>query len=475
MSAMSKANGFERRGVPMPFERKKLYETMTTPSMPRAITANTFRADMRSVLSKSRQRREIKSTGGGKKGKYKKKKKTKKRNNNYNLTRSTTFLGYPMMTPTKNKMKKSKSEKLIVPTTAARPKLQRDLNKVINQVSGKTFGSVNRNNPPITHNQVHSFWKEQENIILGNVKNARANKAIEEHKLEALERDKKRKKESIKLKNQAVLDRIIEKNMMRRSYKDRMEAVAKKREMKKLERLKKEKLRRKKNRNRPQTTSNIHTRLSPIPITPGPGDYDPVQGYNYQTCEYAPASFTSKRSINTPKNFSFVRKPRFKVKYSDVPGPGTYESINPRNIQKVKHHLPPPTVDESTEDKTRFRGSILQYLGPRSATAYDFRSSQGWLYASADHALGKNLPGPNKYIINDEAVRPGTCAGRISTAYPMSEFDIIVNRAAKLPSPMEYYINDNAIRRSPSFRISTAKPPSYIDLAERLSKQVPGP
>ena len=24
------------------------------------------------------------------------------------------------------------------------------------------------------------------------------------------------------------------------------------------------------------------------------------------------------------------------------------------------------------------------------------------LYASADHALGKNLPGPNKYIINDE-------------------------------------------------------------------------
>ena len=59
-------------------------------------------------------------------------------------------------------------------------------------------------------------------------------------------------------------------------------------------------------------------------------------------------------------------------------------------------------------------------------------------------------------------------AGRISTAYPMSEFDIIVNRAAKLPSPMEYYINDNAIRRSPSFRISTAKPPSYIDLAERL-------
>ena len=224
---MSKANGFERRGVPMPFERKKLYETMTTPSMPRAITANTFRADMRSVLSKSRQRREIKSTGGGKKGKYKKKKKTKKRNNNYNLTRSTTFLGYPMMTPTKNKMKKSKSEKLIVPTTAARPKLQRDLNKVINQVSGKTFGSVNRNNPPITHNQVHSFWKEQENIILGNVKNARANKAIEEHKLEALERDKKRKKESIKLKNQAVLDRIIEKNMMRRSYKDRMEAVAK--------------------------------------------------------------------------------------------------------------------------------------------------------------------------------------------------------------------------------------------------------
>ena len=89
--------------------------------------------------------------------------------------------------------------------------------------------------------------------------------------------------------------------------------------------------------------------------------------------------------------------------------------------------------------------------------------------------MGKNLPGPNQYIINDEAVRPGTCAGRISTAYPMSEFDIIVNRAAKLPSPMEYYINDNAIRRSPSFRISTAKPPSYIDLAERLSKQVPGP
>ena len=176
----------------------------------------------------------------------------------------------------------------------------------------------------------------------------------------------------------------------------------------------------------------------------GSGDYDPVKGYNYQTCEYAPASFTSKRSINTPKKFSFMRKPRFKVKYSDVPGPGTYESINPRNIQKVKHHLPPPAVDESTEDKTRFRGSILQYLGPRSATAYDFRSSQGWLYASAD-ALGKNLPGPNQYIINDEAVRPGTCAGRISTAYPMSEFDIIVNRAAKLPSPMEYYINDNAI------------------------------
>ena len=89
--------------------------------------------------------------------------------------------------------------------------------------------------------KVDEIWKEQENIILGNVKNARANKAIEEHKLEALERDKKRKKESIKLKNQAVLDRIIEKNMMRRSYKDRMEAVAKKREMKKLERLKKEK------------------------------------------------------------------------------------------------------------------------------------------------------------------------------------------------------------------------------------------
>ena len=45
----------------------------------------------------------------------------------------------------------------------------------------------------------------------------------------------------------------------------------------------------------------------------------------------------------------------------------------------------------------------------------------------------------------------------------------------KTKNTMEYYINDNAIRRSPSFRISTAKPPSYIDLAERLSKQVPGP
>ena len=52
------------------------------------------------------------------------------------------------------------------------------------------------------------------------------------------------------LKNQAVLDRIVEKNMMRRSYKDRMEAVAKKRKMKKLERLRKEKLQRKKNRAR---------------------------------------------------------------------------------------------------------------------------------------------------------------------------------------------------------------------------------
>ena len=72
-------------------------------------------------------------------------------------------------------------------------------------------------------------------------------------------------------------------------------------------------------------------------------------------------------------------------------------------------------------------------------------------------------------------MRPGTCSGRISTAYPLSEFDIIVNRAAKLPSPMEYYINDDSIRRSPSFRISTAKPPSYIDLAEKLSSQIPGP
>lgn len=474
---MMKANGFERRGVPMPFERQNLYESIAVPNIPRTITAHTFRADMRSVLSKSRQRSAVKGTRSiSKKEKKKKKHGARHGNNNYSLTKSTTFLGYPMMTPTKKtKLKKAKSEKLIVPTTAARPKLQRDLNQVINQVSGKTFGSVNRNNPPITHNQVHSFWKEQENIILGNVKNMRANKVIEDHRLEAIERDKKRKKQSIKLKNQAVLDRIIEKNMMRRSYKDRMEAAAKKREMKKLERLKQEKRRRKKNRNkRPQTTSNIHTRLSPIPVTPGPGDYDPIQGFNYETCEYSHASFRSTRNRNTPLKFSFERKPRFNYVVTDVPGPGKYESVNPKTIQEVKHVLPPPRVDESN-DKTRFRGSILQYLGPRSASAYDFRSSQGWLYASADHALGKNLPGPNKYIINDEAVRPGTCAGRISTAYPLSAFDIIVNRAAKLPSPMEYYINDNSIRRSPSFRISTAKPPSYIDLAEKLSKQVPGP
>ena len=44
---------------------------------------------------------------------------------------------------------------------------------------------------------------------------------------EAKKRDKKRKGESVKLKNQAVLNKIIEKNLMRRSYKDRMEAMAK--------------------------------------------------------------------------------------------------------------------------------------------------------------------------------------------------------------------------------------------------------
>ena len=456
MVAMRQANGFERKGVPMPFERKALYKTVSTPQMPAAITANTFRADMRSVLSKSQRRQSLRAKSS----------KTKKK---YNLTKSTTFLGYSMMTP-----KKKRREKLVAPTTAARPKLQRDLNQVINQVSGKTFGSVNRNNPPITHNQVHSFWKEQENIVLGKIKNARANKVIEEHREEAKKRDKKRKGESVKLKNQAVLNKIIEKNLMRRSYKDRMEAMAKMRLRERQERERKQRKKERKNGRRPKTSSSIHTRLAPIPVTPGPGDYDPVEGYNYQTSEYAVASFKSKRNIHTPKKFSFGRKPRFSVKVSDVPGPGTYESINPKTIQQVKHFLPPPSLGES-ENKTRFRGSILQYLGPRKATDYDFRSAQGWLYASADHALGRNLPGPSQYNLDDEAVRPGTCCGRISTAYPLSEFDIIVNRAAKLPSPMEYYINDDSIRRSPSFRISTAKPPSYIDLAERLSSQIPGP
>lgn len=297
----------------MPFERKALYETLTTPQMPAVITANTFRADMRSVLSKSQRRQSLRAQ-------------SRKNKKAYNLTKSTTFLGYSMMTP-----KKKKKEKLIVPTTSARPKLQRDLNQVINQVSGKTFGSVNRNNPPITHNQVHSFWKEQENIVLGKVKNARANKVIEEHKKEAKKRDKKRKGESIKLKNQAVLDKIIQKNLMRRSYKDRIEAMAKMRQRERQERERKHKKKNKKNGRRPKTSSSIHTRLEPIPVTPGPGDYDPVEGFNYQTSEYAVASFKSKRNIHTPKKFSFGRKPRFSVKKSDVPGPGTYESIDPKS------------------------------------------------------------------------------------------------------------------------------------------------
>ena len=41
MVAMRQANGFERKGVPMPFERKALYKTVSTPQMPAAITANT--------------------------------------------------------------------------------------------------------------------------------------------------------------------------------------------------------------------------------------------------------------------------------------------------------------------------------------------------------------------------------------------------------------------------------------------------
>ena len=77
-------------------------------------------------------------------------------------------------------------------------------------------------------------------------------------------------------------------------------------------------------------------------------------------------------------------------------------------------------------------------------TEYDFRSAQGF-NASADHALGRNLPSPSQYNLDDEAVRPGTSCGRISTAYPLSEFDIIVNRAAKLPSPMEETANDDSM------------------------------
>ena len=246
---------------------------------------------------------------------------------------------------------------------------------------------------------------------------------------------------------------------MRRSYKDRMEAMAKMRT--------EGKAGKGENRGKRREKTVVDQKHLPVSIrastdtsNTGTGDYDPVEGYNYQTSEYAVASFKSKRNINTPKKFSFSRKTRFSVKRSDVPGPGTYESVNPKTIQQVKHFLPPPSLEES-ENKTRFRGSILQYLGPRKATEYDFRSAQGWLYASADHALGRNLPGPSQYNLDDEAVRPGTCCGRISTAYPLSEFDIIVNRAAKLPSPMEYYINDDSIRRSRAFGFLLQSPIVY--------------
>ena len=50
---------FVRVGVPMPFERQGLYQRLSTPTLPRSITANTFRADMRSTLQKSKSRREF--------------------------------------------------------------------------------------------------------------------------------------------------------------------------------------------------------------------------------------------------------------------------------------------------------------------------------------------------------------------------------------------------------------------------------
>jgi hypothetical protein len=460
---------FVRVGVPMPFERQGLYQRLSTPTLPRSITANTFRADMRSTLQKSKSRREfreeMKAAG--------KRMKRKQGPGGISLTKSDSFLGYPLCTPIKT-MKKKRSEPLIPPTTAARPKLQRDLNFVTNHTGAPHMGALDRTKPPNTHDQAYGFWKEQEAIILGGIREARSKLVIDEHKKEALAREGSRKANETKLKHAAIIEKIRLRNMARRSLKDRMASKQK-------EKLKKDKLartRRRMDKKKFSGRKNPHCRQKAPEESPGPGDYDPVQSFNFDTMRPVTASFKSTRTKYPIYPFSFSKRERFgKDVYqeSDVPGPGAYEEVNPRDIAQVLRVLPVPDKTNPNGDKTRFRGSIIQYLGPRiSGDAYK-PSPKGWLYASHDHALGASMPGPNKYLINDEAVRPGTCCGRISTAYPLGEIDIITNRASKMPGPAEYKINDNAIRRSPSFRISTAKPMGYLDWVVKRSKEIPGP
>ena len=447
---------FARVGTPMPFERARLYESLSVPSIPKSVTANTFRCDIRSAVQKSKQRRG--------------KRRSKQQLGSIVLSKSTSFLGYSMCTPTK--AKKKKPQKLIPPTTEARPKLQRDLNKVVNFAGAPHMGAIDRNKPPNTHSQAYGFWKEQENIVLAGIMNARANKVIEHNKIEALAREQARKAVQLDANHAAIIERIRQRNLSRRSVKERMESE-KKYKLEKLEKARKQRrLEKKRNRGK----QNPHCRQTSPKPGPGPGDYDPIETYNFETGRPYTAGSKSK-GILIPARFSFSKKERFGsdvYKENNTPGPGSYTLPHPSELNKVKHILPPPNIDPLTQDKTRFSGSIIQYLGPRNTGDEYKPSPKGWLYASFDHATGKNMPGPGK-IIHDDAVRPGTCAGRISTAYPLSDFDIIVNRAKQIPGPLDYTINDDSIRRSPSFRISTAKPLGYLDIAEKLSRLVPGP
>ena len=112
----------------------------------------------------------------------------------------------------------------------------------------------------------------------------------------------------------------------------------------------------------------------------------------------------------------------------------------------------------------------LLMKGGRISTAKPKTDTEILMLRSAE------TPGPNYYKINDDYTRPNTAGAiKISDANPKSDIDWIILNASQAPGPNQYSPDKDVASRLRGGRFSSARPKSDLEWTIHNASETPGP